>query len=267
MFEMTEIVDKIHCADCLDFMPQIPDQSFNLILADLPYGTTQNQWDSIIPLEPMWTQYRRLIKPNGVVILTAQGKFSAMLIMSAAVKYQYSAVWCKHNHTNQLNAKKQFLRRHEDILFFYNSQPTYNPQGLIPFRKLTKQGQKATTCYNKHDRSAYLQEWTNWPDSLVMVDGKTCGIHPTEKPVALFGYLIKTFTNQNDFVLDNASGSGTTAVCCRELGRHFVCIEKDSDMYVKSVERLKKTPCAMNVGQDPLTKWVTDSDYSDNIFS
>ena len=127
MFHTKDIIDRIHNADCLNFMPDIESGIIDLILADLPYAVTaRNEWDVIIPMEPLWTQYARLLKPNGAVVLTAQGMFSAMLMVSAKVKYQYSAVWVKGNHTNQLNAKKQLLRKHEDILVFYNNQPTYN---------------------------------------------------------------------------------------------------------------------------------------------
>lgn len=229
--------DAIVQGDCLKLFPLLDSHSIDLILADLPYGTTQNPWDSIIPMEPLWAQYKRLIKPNGAIILTAQGKFSAMLIMAATVRYQYSAIWCKRNHTNQLNAKKQLLRQHEDILIFYDDQPTYNPQGLVKHDKITKQGKTATTCYGEQNRDPYFQEWTNWPTTLIQVDDKTSKTHPTEKPLALWAYLMKTFSNEGDLVLDNCSGSGTTAVAARLLERHFVCIENDADMHAKSVAR------------------------------
>ena len=237
-----DFVDKIILGNCLDLMPLMPDGCIDMILCDLPYGTTQNTWDSIIPLAPLWVQYRRLIKPNGAIVLTAQGKFSAMLIMSATVKYQYSAVWCKRNHTNQLNAKRQFLRKHEDVLVFYNSQPTYNPQGLVKHDKLTKQGKTATTCYGDQKRDPYVQEWTNWPTTLIEVDGKTSKTHSTEKPVALFSYLIRTFSNEGDIVLDNSSGSGTAAISAKLNDRRFVCMEKDPEMHAKSVARFN-TEC------------------------
>jgi DNA modification methylase len=202
--------------------------------------TTQNPWDSIIPLEPLWKQYDRIIKPNGAIILTAQGKFSAMLIMSATVPYRYSAVWCKRNTTNQLNAKKQLLRQHEDILIFYKDQPTYNPVGLVKKGTITRQGKKSTTCYGEQDRNPYMQEWTNWPTTLIRVRDQTSKTHPTEKPLELFSYLIKTFSNEGDVVLDNCSGAATTSVGSRLLGRHFICIEKDPVMYAKSLVRLER---------------------------
>jgi DNA modification methylase len=235
-----DFVDKIILGDCLEVMSKIPEHCIDLILCDLPYQVTQNGWDQIIPMEPLWEQYSRLIKPNGAIVLTAQGKFSAMLIMAAKVKYQYSAVWVKNNHTNQLNAKKQLLRQHEDILIFYDNQPTYNPQGIVKVEKVTVQGKKSTTCYGVHSREDYLQEYSNWPTTLIQVKGKTTGIHPTEKPVNLFSYLCKTFSNEGDLVLDNCSGSGTTAVMAKSIDRHFICIENDPEMHAKSVERFNK---------------------------
>lgn len=235
-------VDKIVMGDCLELMPMMPDGCVSLVLCDLPYGTTQNPWDSIIPLKPLWEQYDRLLKPDGIVVLTAQGKFSAMLMMSCpnGIPYRYSAVWCKKNHTNQLNAKHQLLRKHEDVLIFYRGSPPYNPVGLIRKGTVTKQGKTATTCYGDQNRDAYIQEWTNWPTTLIEVDGKTSKTHPTEKPVALFSWLVKTYSNSGDLVLDNSSGSGTTAVACRMNDRQFVCMENDPVMHAKSVARLER---------------------------
>jgi DNA modification methylase len=236
------VPDAIVQGDCLKLMPLVPDHSVDLVLADLPYGTTQNQWDSVIPLEPLWAQYDRLLSKDGVVVLTAQGKFSAMLILAApeSIPYRYSAVWCKRNHTNQLNAKRQLLRKHEDVLVFYRGDPAYNPQGLVRKGTLTKQGKTSTTCYGEQKRDPYVQEWTNWPTTLIEVDGKTSRTHPTEKPLALWVYLMRTFSNEGGLVLDNCSGSGTTAVAARMFGRRFVCIEKDADIHAKSLVRLEQ---------------------------
>ena len=236
-----DFVDKIVLGDCLDLMPLIPDGVADMILADLPYQVTaRNDWDVVIPMEPLWKQYDRLIKPNGAIVLTAQGKFSAMLIMSATVPYRYSAVWCKHNTTNQLNAKKQLLRQHEDILIFYKDQPPYHPIGLVKKGTITRQGKKSTTCYGKQDRDPYLQEWTNWPTTLIRVNDRTTGIHSTEKPLALMNYLAKSFSDEGALILDNCSGSGTVAVTARLSNRHFICIEKDHEMHAKSLERLER---------------------------
>jgi site-specific DNA-methyltransferase (adenine-specific) len=155
------------------------------------------------------------------------------------IPYRYSAVWCKSNHTNQLNAKKQLLRKHEDVLIFYRGTPVYNAQGLVKKGTVTHQGKTATKCYGEQKREPYVQEWTNWPTTLIQVDGKTSKTHPTEKPASLFSYLLRTYSNPGALVLDNSSGSGTTAVACLATGRRFICMEKDPDMHAKSVARLE----------------------------
>jgi len=235
-----DFINKIINNDCLSVMKDIPDKSIDLILADLPYQVTQNSWDSVIPFEPLWEQYSRLIKDNGLVILTASGKFSAQLIMSATVKYQYSMVWCKPNHTNQLNAKKQPLRKHEDILVFYNKQPIYNPQGLIKKDAITKQGKSETSNYGEQNREPYYQEWTNYPTSLIYTTTSTTKQHPTEKPVELFEYLIKTYANEGCLILDNTAGSCTTALAAEKLNRKWICIEKEEKYCKIGEERLKE---------------------------
>ena len=262
---------SILCGDCLEVMPAIPDRCVDMILCDLPYGVTKNKWDSVIPLELLWEQYARVLRPSGVVVLTAFGKFSAMLMMSAKVEYQYSMVWCKANVTNQLNAKKQPLRQHEDILVFYSGRATYNPQGIVRREDvagttIVTQGSKLTTNYDQnYDRGKpYEQEWTNWPTSLVYtksVFGPKR--HPTEKPEELFAYFVSTYTNEGMLVLDNASGSGTTAVVCHRLRRRFICIEKDAKYHKESVARLaeesstvfdEEEPPALPKASEPVSK-------------
>lgn len=222
-------------------MPQIPDQSVDMILCDLPYGVTaRNKWDSILPLDDLWVEYARIIKERGLIVLTSQGMFSAKLMVSATVKYQYSMVWQKRSVTNYLNAHKQPLRQHEDILVFYNKQPAYNPQGLIPKMSMTKMGQTSTTNYGDQDRKPYFQEYTNYPTTIVEVKSSTTKSHPTEKPVELFEYLIKTFTNPDMLVLDNCCGSGTTAVAALKNNRNFICIEKDPSYYDIATKRIEE---------------------------
>lgn len=241
MMNIEEFIGKVINADCLEIMPKIPDSSLDMILCDLPYSVTaRNAWDIIIPFEPLWEQYSRLIKPNGVIILTSWGKFSAQLIMSCKVKYQYSMVWCKPNHTNQLNAKKQPMRKHEDILVFYNNQPIYNPQGLIRKDSMTVQGKTSTTNYGDQKRDPYFQEWTNYPTTLVYTKGSTTRQHPTEKPLELFEYLIKTYTNEGCLVMDNCAGVFTTAVACSNLNRQWICIEKEEKYCNVGIERIKE---------------------------
>jgi len=255
-------IDVIIHGDCLEVMKDIDNKSIDLILCDLPYGiTNRNEWDFIIPLEPLWTEYSRIIKDNGAIILTSWGKFSAQLIMSSKVKYQYSMVWCKPNHTNQLNAKKQPLRKHEDILVFYNKQPIYNPQGLIPKNQITRQGKTATTNYGNIDRSPYFQEWTNYPTTLVYTKTSTTKQHPTEKPLELFEYLIKTFSNERYLVLDNCVGSGTTCVACKKLNRHYIGIEKEEKYYKISLDRIS------GISKDSIFNTSGASNASNNIVS
>lgn len=231
---------ELHHGDCLEVMKQGPDKSIDMILCDLPYGTTQNKWDIIIPLENLWNEYSRLLSNKGIVVLTGQGKFSAMLILSAKVKYQYSAVWCKPNHTNQLNAKKQLLRKHEDILIFYDEQPVYNPQGLVKKGTITTQGKTQTENYGTQNRNPYIQEFTNYPTTLIKTSTKEVSLHPTQKPVELLEYLIKTYTNEGDTVLDNTMGSGSTGVACVNTGRSFVGIEKEEKYFKIAQERINR---------------------------
>ena len=217
--------------DCLEVMPKMKAGIIDLILADLPYGTTRNKWDSVLPLDVLWKEYKRLIKTNGAIVLTAQGIFAAELMHTGKDIFKYDAVWCKNNHTNQLNAKRQLLRKHENILVFSMGVETYNPQGLQLKGTVTKQGKKSSSNWGIQSRDDYIQEYTNYPTTLITIDGRKVGkrYHPTEKPVALMEYLIKTYTNEGDLVLDNTMGSGTTAVACINTGRRFVGIEKDTD--------------------------------------
>jgi site-specific DNA-methyltransferase (adenine-specific) len=236
-----DFINKVINGDCMEVMPLIPSKSINLILCDLPYGvTSRNKWDEIIPIIPLWNEYKRLIKDNGLVVLTSWGMFSAKLIVSATIKYQYSMVWCKPNHTNQLNAKKQPLRKHEDILVFYDNQPTYNPQGLIKKDSITKQGKTSTLNYGEQDRDPYFQEWTNYPTTLVYTKTTTTKSHPTEKPLELFEYLIRTYTNEGDLILDNCVGSGTTSVASIKTNRNFIVIEKEKQYYDICIKRIEE---------------------------
>ena len=241
MSDIYEFTNKIINGDCLEIMPKIPDHSIDMILCDLPYGiTNRNDWDFIIPIKELWNEYARLIKENGVIVLTSWGNFSAKLIVSSEVKYQYSMVWCKPNCTNQLNAKKQPLRKHEDILVFYNKQPVYNPQGLVKKNSMTRQGKTSTTNYGLHNRDTYFQEWTNYPNTLIYTKGITTRSHPTEKPLDLFEYLINTYTNKDFVVMDNCAGSFTTAVACEFLNRKWICIEKEEKYCKIGEKRLKE---------------------------
>ena len=205
--------------DCLDVMVGIPDKSVDMILCDLPYGTTQNQWDSVIPLDELWEQYERIIKDKGVIVLTSQGIFTAKLILSNEKLFRYKIVWEKSKPTNFLNAKKQPLRAHEDICIFYKNhknQPTYNPQmsSGTPYNKGTRKNQHSGS-YGNFDPVVVKSDGQRYPlDVVYFKTAESEGriYHPTQKPVELARYLIRTYTNEGDTVLDNTCGSGSFLV-------------------------------------------------------
>ncbi len=225
---------ELRLGDCLEVMKSIPDGSIDLILCDLPYGTTQNKWDSVIPFEPLWEQYRRITKKNAAIVLTASQPFTSILVTSNIDDFKYQWVWNKSKVTGVLNAKRQPLRNHEDICVFYQKQPTYNPQGVVNCNIQSSTGVssgKSSSNYGairKTESGKYTQKQTGYPRSVLEIasEGKT--VHPTQKPLALMEYLIKTYTNEGNLVLDNCMGSGTTGVACMNTGRRFIGIEKDA---------------------------------------
>lgn len=220
---------ELYRGDCLDVMKDIPDGSVDMVLTDPPYGTTACKWDSIIPLEPMWEQLKRIIKPNGAIVMTAAQPFTSIIGASNVDMLRYSWVWEKSAATGHLNAKKIPMKNHEDVLVFYVRQPTYNPQGIQKFGKVTRRGGNGG-CYGGSGREN-LQEFTNYPRTIQKFasEGKT--VHPTQKPVALMEYLVKTYTNDGETVLDFTMGSGSTGVACGNLGRKFIGIELDRGYY------------------------------------
>ena len=219
-------LNKIYNMDCLIGMREIPDKSIDMILCDLPYGTTQNKWDTIIPFEPLWEQYKRVIKNNGAIVLTASQPFTSALVMSNVKWFKYCWVWDKSQVTGFLNAKKQPLRQHEDICVFYQSQCTYNPSMTKGKMQLKSTGGKSDN-YGKYAYKPHYSEWY-YPKTIISIpQQREKGGHPTQKPVSLFEYLIKTYTNEGETVLDNCMGSGTTAIACINTGRNFIGIELD----------------------------------------
>lgn len=230
--------NTIHLGDCLELMKELPEASVDMVLCDLPYGTTsRNAWDSVIPLKDLWAQYERIVKPAGIVVLTAAQPFTSALVMSNPESFKYAWVWQKSRPVGFLNAKKQPLRGHEDVLVFYRQPGIYNPQGTKACFKVNK---RSTTGTNYREAGPEnTQTVTNYPRSVLHIGSEGSPIHPTQKPVALFEYLIKTYTNPGDLVLDNCAGSGTTAVACKQTGRRFVCIEKDRDYWLKACARLE----------------------------
>ena len=223
--------------DCLELMKDIPDGSVDMILADLPYGTTRNKWDSIIPLDLLWEQYNRIIKERGAIVLTAQTPFDKVLGVSNLKMLRYEWIWHKNNVTGFLNAKRMPLKDHENILVFYKKAPTYNPQDIVKIDKVSRSGTN-TSNYGKYG-TEWVQEWTNYPRTVRRFDYDKEKIHPTQKPVALFEYLIKTYTNEGELVLDNVMGSGTTGVACLNTNRNFIGIELDENYFNIAKERIE----------------------------
>jgi len=222
--------------DCLEVMKGIEDKSIDMILADLPYGTTACKWDTIIPFEPLWEQYKRIIKDNGAIVLTASQPFTSALVMSNVDWFRYELIWEKERPTNIMFMKKQIGKVHENILVFYKHQPTYNPlmtkrdnPTIAVYGKDTKGGYSKT---HKNQRLRYSEgynRFVKYPRSVIKINRDTLkgSMHPTQKPVALFEYLIKTYTHEGDLVLDNCAGSGTTGVACKNTNRNCILIEQD----------------------------------------
>lgn len=229
---MTLAINEIHQGDCLESMRDIPSNSIDMILCDLPYGTTRNKWDSVIPLEPLWVEYERIIKDNGAIVLTAQTPFDKVLGVSNLRLLKYEWIWQKEKGTGHLNAKKMPMKDHENILVFYKKLPTYNPQfttgkpyshGATKYHSENYGGQVATDTQQTNQRyPKTVQKFKN--DSQF---GKS--LHPTQKPIALFEYLIKTYTNEGEVVLDNCMGSGTTAIACIRNNRNFIGFELEPE--------------------------------------
>ncbi|WP_430606424.1 site-specific DNA-methyltransferase (adenine-specific) [Enterococcus sp. AZ170] len=235
-------LNKIYNMDCLVGMQQLPDKSIDMILCDLPYGTTQNKWDSIIPLEQLWQQYERIIKDNGAIVLTSQAPFDKVLAASNLKLLRYEWIWEKTSATGHLNANKMPMKAHENVLVFYKKLPVYNPQMLPGKPYVNKSGRTTSKNYGKFDSSFPTENLTGerYPRSVLTFkkDVQKPKIHPTQKPVALFEYLIKTYTNEGDLVFDGCSGSGTTAVAAINTNRKFLCMEKEKEYFDKSIERL-----------------------------
>jgi site-specific DNA-methyltransferase (adenine-specific) len=236
--------------DCLDRMSEIPAGSVDMVMCDLPYGVTACRWDSVIPLPPLWEHYRRVVKPNGAIILTAGQPFTSALVMSNLKMFRYDLVWDKVNRvTGALNANRMPMRRHESVLVFYRSPPVYNPQ--YQNRAPVSGGQQINS--GKHTQAAdnYSRSARRFPDrtnpvSIIAIAGAGpdhTGLHPTQKPVELLKYLIKTYTVEGDTVLDNAMGSGSTGMACCATGRRFIGIERDPDYFRIASARINGAEC------------------------
>ena len=237
----------------MQLLPEVPSGSVDMVLCDLPYGITQNAWDSVIDLPRLWAEYKRVLRPNGVVVLTASQPFTTTLVSSNRPMFKYSWVWDKKQVTNFLNAKRQPLRRVEDVLVFYAQQCVYNPQMRRgePYQIKRKH---TTDNYGAQKENETLNCGERYPDGIIEISQvRVTGGHPTQKPVALFEYLIRTYTNEGDTVLDNCCGSGTTGVACQNTDRNFIQMELDPEYCEIARSRLRQTDPASALSEQLAT--------------
>lgn len=236
---------SFYVGDCLEIMPALAAGSVDMVLCDLPYGTTQNKWDTVIPFAPLWSCYWNALKSNGPAVLTANQPFTSILGVSQADYIRYAWVWEKEPSGN-LNAKKRPMSAHEDILVFCRGMEIYNPQGLIPTLKKRKATSVSKTQnYGAQTPKDYAQENAGYPSSILSFAKERGSFHPTQKPAALFEYLIRTYTNPGELVLDNTAGSGTTAIAAIQSGRRWVCIEQNEEYASAALARIWEAEAAL----------------------
>ncbi|HZR18556.1 MAG TPA: site-specific DNA-methyltransferase [Verrucomicrobiae bacterium] len=233
-------IDWIYRMNCLEGMPMLPDRSVDLILSDPPYGITENDWDSPVNLEDLWREYKRIIRPGGAILLTAQCPFDKLLGMSNRPWLRYEWIWEKSRATGFLHARRSPLRAHENVLVFYEHSPRYNPQFSEGRPYKTSRGHEFVRHLGRKIGAATTENTGyRYPRTVLHVPSEGTPIHPTQKPVALFEYLIRTYTNPGDLVLDTFMGSGTTAIACMNSSRHFVGFERDPEFFRDAVRRIK----------------------------
>lgn len=237
-------INKTYLGDCLELMPKfVDDKSIDMIFCDLPYGTTQNKWDSVIPLNKLWSEYERVIKDNGAIVLFSAEPFTSVLISSNPKLYRYDLIWDKKLSSGFLNSKRMPLRRHENIIVFYKKLPTYNPQmetrGKVRKKGITTETGKHTTNYGKF-KNTVSENNTYYPTSILEFSNanRSEKVHPTQKPLSLIEYMIRTYTNEGDLILDNTCGSGTTGLGAKNLGRNYIMMEQDPDHYETACKRV-----------------------------
>ena len=239
--------------DCLELMATIPSGSIDMVMCDLPYGTTACKWDSVIPFAPLWAAYKRICKPNAAIVLTASQPFTSALVMSNIGMFKYCWVWEKTRATGHVHAKNKPMKKHEDVCVFSGgttvhasqseTRMTYHPQGLIRKEKPTIRkvgGGSDAVMAARPSHHDYLQELEGFPDTMLRVPSEGSTVHPTQKPVALMEYLIRTYTSEGETVLDNTMGSGTTGVACGNTGRRFIGIERDPAYFQIALDRIEK---------------------------
>lgn len=247
-------LNKIYHGDCFELMPSISSKSIDMVLCDLPYGVSKCKWDSRVPLDLLWAQYANIIKPNGIIVLTAVQPFTSMLVLSNLKMFKEEWIWEKSSATGHLNAKKKPMRAHESILVFYKKQPTYNPQITHGHPlKTSNTSRNQTDLYGSYGKFTRYSSTQRYPRTVLRFasDKQKSALHPTQKPVLLFEYLIKTYTNEGDLVLDNCCGSGTTGVACINTNRNFILIEKEAKYVDISERRIKE---AFSIKQKSLFK-------------
>lgn len=238
--------NKLYFGDCLEILPTLPDHSIDMVLSDLPYQLTQNHWDIMIPLEPLWVEYKRLIKPNGIIALTASQPFTSLLVMSNLEMFRHEWIWIKNRGSNFANTVREPFKEHESVLIFSNGKWTYNKQ----MQERTGSGlDRVKYDFNHVTESENYRKFTRpsdrkgmklrVPSSWQKFNTET-GLHPNQKPVALFEYLVRTYTNENDIILDNSAGSCTTAIACINTNRKYICIEKVDKYFNIGSERIMK---------------------------
>ncbi len=228
---------RLERGDCLERMAELPAGSVDLVLADLPYGMTACKWDSVIPFGPLWTQYQRVLRPRGAVVLTASQPFTAALVMSNPAWFRYEWIWRKEAPTGFLDARRKPLKEHESILVFSEKAPRYFPQGLIELKQ--KKTGTNSRVYGRRDKE-FTTTHTQYPRTVLHFARDRPRTHPTQKPVALVEYLVRTYTRPGETVLDNTMGSGTTGVACVHTGRRFVGIERDAAYFELALGRIQQ---------------------------
>ncbi|MBG9479373.1 DNA-methyltransferase [Lysinibacillus sphaericus] len=250
--------NTIYNMDCLEGMKYIPDKSVDMILCDLPYGTTACKWDSIIPFELLWSEYERIIKDNGAIVLTASQPFTSKLVASNFKLFRYEWIWKKGNHTTGFqNANRMPLKNHENVCIFYKKLPTYNPQGVQHIKPvLIKNSPKMKVLGDRNEtlNKPHVVKKKNFPKSVVDFPRDNGTFHPTQKPIALFEYLVKTYTNEGDTVLDNCMGGFTTAVACDNTGRNWIGFELESEYCEKGKDRINKNRQTLDLVQVEILK-------------
>lgn len=252
---------QLHLGDCLEIMPTLADKSVDAIICDLPYGQTACKWDSVIPLDKLWIEYKRIIKPRGAIVLFGSQPFTTMLIASNIEWFKYEWIWNKTRPSGFVHAKNAPLKEHENVIVFSNgsinhksltnNRMNYNPQDLIPFNKFTYRPHRdekftETIGHRPSHKKEIFQEFTNYPTTIIRFSNPNQdSFHPTQKPVALLEYLVKTYTNASEAVLDNCMGSGTTGVACMNTGRNFIGIEREPKYFEIAKRRIEQAQPAL----------------------